>query len=238
MVQQSDQSQGRSPRYPRYPLPAAIEYARRLYEGAHRSMIETHTAYRVMGFAGKSGASATALGAARQFGLIEGDRGAVRVSDLGMAVLEPSGPEEHTFALHTAANTPEVFEAILNHFDGEPPRSNEPLRSFLIRARGFSRSGADDCIASFRTTFAFVEDIDKIGEPTSADPLTPAVGDVLPTSPGQEIGSPVGSNTEVLRFRLTKDCLAELSLSGPPDALAFSRLIRHLELMREVWTEE
>src|SRR5438552_19206228 len=82
--------QSRSPRYPRYPLEAAIGYARRLYDGAHRSLVETSTAYKVMGFTGKTGASATALGAVRQYGLIEAPKGGVRISALGLQLLEPS----------------------------------------------------------------------------------------------------------------------------------------------------
>lgn len=239
MVQNSERTQTRSPRYPRYPLQEAIDYARRLYEGAHRSTVDTHTAYRVMGFAGKSGASATALGATRQFGLVDGERGGVQVSDLGLAVLEPSGPEERAFALHAAANHPEIFEALMDHFAGDPPRSDEPLRSFLIRTRGFSKSGADECISSFRKTFSFVADVDR---PEEASPAREATATAAPPGPQPSTAaatiSRAGSQHEVLRIPLTRDCSAELSFSGAVTAQAVTRLMRHIELMQEVWAEQ
>ena len=123
MAGEFDVSQGRSPRYPRFPLLASVNYARRLYDGAHRSTVDTLTAYRVMGFAGKSGASATALGATRQFGLVESANGGVRISDLGLSILQPSSDEEYSSALHQAAKQPQVFGQILSHFD-ELPRSD------------------------------------------------------------------------------------------------------------------
>src|SRR5690348_13821755 len=109
MVADFEVAQSRSPRYPRYPLQAAISYGKRLYDGAHRSLVDTNTAYKVMGFAGKTGASATALGAVRQYGLIEAPKGGVRISSLGLQILEPSNKEEYIDALHVAADRPTVF---------------------------------------------------------------------------------------------------------------------------------
>lgn len=240
MVEVTEFAQSRSPRYPRYSLEVAIGYARRLYDGAHRSVIDTHTAYKVMGFAGKSGASATALGAARQFGLVESVKGGIRISNLGLAALEPASPEERVFALHAAGNSPEVFAAIMSHFEGEPPRSNEPIRSYLIRTKGFSKSGADDCIASFRATFEFLDrEGETVPELAVADQSVPEVSEQPERAAmDQPVGPVVGSSAEVLRIPLTKNCIASLSFSGALTHQALRKLVQHIELMQDVWAEE
>jgi hypothetical protein len=193
-----------------------------------------------MGFAGKSGASATALGAARQFGLVEAVKGGIRISELGLAALEPTNEEERVFSLHVAGNAPPVFSDIMSHFDGDPPKSNEPIRSFLIRVRGFSKSGADDCIASFRETFEF---LDRVGSSQSetTGPVPPAQetsqrSEIAPID--KSVGSDSGSSGEVLRIPLSRNCVASLSFSGPPTESALRRLIQHIELMQDVWAEE
>jgi hypothetical protein len=191
-----------------------------------------------MGFAGKSGASATALGSAKQFGLVEMAKGGVRIGELGMAILEPSGHEEWQFALHTAANSPPIFEAIIDQFGGEPPKSDEPIRSFLIRNRGFTKGGADECIQSFRETFAYLSE-EHISPPERA---SSQLAEVSPSAPAMQQSVPAegtieGSYSEVLKVPLSKDCTAELRFSGKVTEKALSRLIKHLELMKEVWAE-
>jgi hypothetical protein len=235
-----DVRQERSPRYPRYPLEVAIQYADRLYKGAHRSTVDTMTAYKVMGFAGKSGASATALGAARQFGLVEAVKGGVRVSGLALAILEPSSAEERIASLHVAANKPDVFEAVMDHFEGAPPRSDEPIRAFLIRSKGFSRVGADEFLNSFRATFAFLEEVGDSGHPVD-DPQVPAATEqeiertAVERPPAAR--TDVRTEGEVIRLRLSRDCVAELAFEGPVSNDALDRLVRHIDLMREIWAE-
>jgi len=240
MAGEFDVSQGRSPRYPRFPLLASVNYARKLYDGAHRSTVDTLTAYRVMGFAGKSGASATALGATRQFGLVESSKGGVRISDLGLSVLQPSSDEEYISALHQAAKQPQVFEQILSHFD-ELPRSDEPIRSYLIRNLGFSKSGADDCIAALRETLGELPS-------KSGSQSTPESIDGPRDFKGSQHQAPVRVpsiaesahplENSVMRFPLTRDCEAELRFSGPLSAQALDRLGRHIELLKDVWSSE
>lgn len=235
--------QGRSPRYPRYPLMTSIGYSKRLYEGAHRSVTDTLTAYKVMGFTGKSGASATALGSARQFGLVENVKGGVRISDLGMQILEPASQQEYLHALHVAANTPPVFERLLTHF-GELPRSDEPIRSYLIRQLEFSKSGADDCISALRRTMAEMSSANLSSEvenwlPEGRAPqaLETPTGNVA--SGAAAAGEPVYvPMSELIRIPLSKECTAELRLIGEITPPAIQRLVQYIELMKDVWAAE
>lgn len=241
-MSEHDVSQGRSPRYPRFPLLAAVSYARKLYDGAHRSTVDTLTAYKVMGFSGKSGASATALGATRQFGLVESAKGGVRISDLGLKVLQPSSEAEYIDALHEAALLPQVFDQIMSHFE-ELPRSDEPIRSYLIRTLDFSKSGADDCINSLRETLSQLPEPSDHSAPAHQLPpeTSPPENSVArsASTPYLSTEVPAGDQVEeIMRFPLARDCSVELRFSGPLCAEALERLIRHVELLKEVWISD
>lgn len=224
----------RSPRYPRYPLMAAVGYAQRLYEGAHRSTVDTITAYKVMGFAGKSGASATALGSAKQFGLVESVGGGVRVSDLGMEILEPSSQAEYSNALRYAVKQPPVFQQIFQAFP-ELPRSDEAIRSYLIRNLNFSKSGADECISSLRESLIQVPTED----PQTALAIVPSSEDAETRVGGTtaESRSEVPKGERVLSLPLTKDCSAQVRFDGKITSAAIEKLIKHLELAKDTWAE-
>lgn len=246
-------SKGRSPRYPRIPLEDAIVHARALYEGAHRSAISSDTAYRVMGFNGKNGSSATALGAVRQFGLVDGLRGDLRISNLALRILEPSSREEYVSGVKEAAAQPEVFSALFDHFEGVIPKSDEPVRSYLIRSLNFSRSGADECIETLRRTLSDLEkqvpllssDVEE--EQESADGVlmenTAVVVD-RNASPAQKAHSTINIadstvlSSDFVRIPLTRNCVAELRFSGPISGDAIQRLIKYIELMKDVWSED
>jgi hypothetical protein len=224
----------RSPRYPRIPLLKTMQYVERLYEGAHRSLVDSDTAIRVMGFANPSGASAVALGAVRQFGLVDGLRGPVRISDLAMRILEPSSQLERRDALKDAAQKPEIFSKILDQFGGQLPNSDEPVRSFLIREMQFSKSGADDCISTLRDTMREIEgpegfetgDVESLQE----KPASEATIDLTRSQPQ--------SSRELIRIPLSKDCVVELVFHGQVTGAAIDRFVQHIQLMKDVWIED
>lgn len=230
-------SKGRSPRYPRISLETAIGYARRLYDEAHRSQVDPDTAARLMGFSGKSGASAIALGAVRQFGLVDGLRGSLKVSDLAMKILQPSSVAEAEDARSECAFKPEVYDRLVGHFDGQLPRSDEPIKAHLIRVMGFSQAGAEECVGTLRRTLEELEAFSLTArreEPVSAPPaesietLSPHLAAAKP---------PETSQGELVRIPLSKECTAELKLIGKIDRDSIDRLIQYIELMKGVWAE-
>lgn len=240
-------SKGRSPRYPRISLDSAIGYARRLYDEAHRASVDVDTAARLMGFSGRSGASQIALGAVRQFGLVDGLRGSVRISDLAMRILQPSSADEEEDAWNEAAFSPEIYDAVVAEFDGELPKSDEPLKAYLIRSRGFSKAGADDCITTLRSTLSELESfrssLRQEQAPAPAAPVPSA--DDAPKAATSEPApareqAPVASaqDFELVRIPLTRDCTAELRLLGSVSSAAIDRLVQYIELMRDVWAED
>lgn len=230
----------RSPRYPRHGLSKAIEMTRKLFEGAHQSKVDSDTAARVIGYSGSaSGAASSALGALRQFGLVDGLRGDVAVSDLAMRILQPMSPTEKDDAIREAVMKPEIFERIISQFGGKLPASDEPVRSFLIRQEGFSTGGAEELIDALRSSMAMIPSKESAVFTTSepevleADPVPTATEiHISPTTPkGLGLG-------ELISLPLGQNCRAELRLIGEVTEASYARLIKHLELLREIASED
>ena len=237
---------GRSPRYPRISLTDAIRHAKRLYDGAHRNTIDTNTAYRVLGYNGKTGASATVMAALRQYGLVSGLRGHVAVSDLALRILEPSSRSEYADAIGEAAKAPEPFKAILSHFSEKIPNSDEPIRAFLIRTLGFSKAGAEECISSLRETLSEAEvqshwhrEVQQAEESNEAAALQ-ALTVSEPTLLAQDVfpQSETVNSSEFIRVPLSRECTVELRFVGAVTKPAIDRLIGYIELMRPIWSED
>ena len=85
----------RSPNYPKIGLGEAIDRAKKIYEHAHRSPIDQMTAFTLMGYQGESGPSASTLSALKKFGLLEGRKDNLRLTELALRILEPMGESDH-----------------------------------------------------------------------------------------------------------------------------------------------
>jgi hypothetical protein len=188
-----------------------------------------------MGFAGKSGASATALGSVRQYGLIEGVGDNTRVTDLALRILEPVSPAERSEAVLEAAKKPEVFQAIFERFEGRIPAADEPVRAFLIREMGFSKRGVEECIASLRATLEVVQEITARDGGSTSSPVEAQAS--LHSHGELATHASVSPPSELMRIPLTRECSVELRFVGPVTEKAITNLIRHVELTREVWGE-
>mgnify|MGYP003575664876 CR=1 FL=1 len=236
----SAKERSRSPRFPSQALEDSLRHVRLIYEGVHRSSIDSETAFRLMGFSGKTGTSAKALGSLRQYGLIEGTGEKTRVSDLALAILEPESDAERSEALQHAARRPDVYEAILTRFSDRVPQADEPIRAFLIRELGFQKGSADECIKSMRLSLAFA-DSQSIPSDARADEdiETEEVSERIERRvPENETKISVELPTQSATIPLTKECKAELKIYGTLNDRAVENLLRHVQLLAEVWTEE
>jgi len=235
----------RSPRFPSHPLRDALVYAKKIYEAVHRTPIDSNTAVQIMGFAGKSGASASALGSVRQYGLIEGVGESTRVSELGLRLLEPSSEAEYYRTLRVAAFEPRAFQAISERFSGKIPSVDEPIRSYLIRDLDFSQPGATECIQSLRATLELLAQ--NADDSASDSPNSSISNDTrADTQPAETERSAASlqalhfvdsSSVTQARFPLTRDCYAELTVYGEIGAKALENLKRQVEFLSEVWGE-
>jgi len=201
-----------------------------------------------MGFRGRSGASQIALGAVRQFGLVDGLRGDIKISDRAMRILQPGSANEEEEARHEAAFSPEVYDKVVGHFDGELPRSDEPIKAFLIRSLSFSKSGAEECIATLRKTLSDLEvfrsalrqdEPSSVSSSTRSHELPPEERtDASRSAPVQAFPPITPEAYELIRIPLTRECTAELRLVGEVTSGAIDRLVQYIELMRGVWAED
>jgi hypothetical protein len=232
----------RSPRYPRLGLGKAVELAERLYKGAHRSRVDADTAARVIGYSNSSsGAAAVALGALRQFGLVDGLRGDVQISDVAMRILQPMDEQERIAALNEAAKNPEIFGLVLAQFSGEIPRSDEPIKAYLVRQQGFSQGGAEEVASTLRETFSGLPMVQappmaRETDPENLTPSTPA--DSPPVSPTSLSSAQDSDKGELIVLPLGASCKAELRFVGEVTSTAYDRLIRHLGLLRDMLVED
>jgi len=233
----------RSPRFPGYALRESIEFARKIYGGVHRATVPSETIFKLMGFAGKSGPSSSALGSLRQFGLIEGMGDRTRITDLALSIVQPASEDERIDGVRQAARNPEVFRLVYDRFEGHIPSTDDPIKAYLIRELGFSKRGADECLNSLRKTLRTLEELTGDGAFNEADDATPA--DEMDVAPGRARMEPIlatsSSNShqgEFIRIPLTRDCVAELRFQGKVSERAITNLQRHVELMKEVWAEE
>ncbi len=246
MAREASSDRSRSPRAPKYSLGHSLNHARKIYDAVHRSSIDSSIAYEVMGFAGKSGTSATALGSVRQYGLIEGTGEKTRISDLAMAIFEPSSSSEQASALLEAAERPDVFRTIRERFNGRTPSADEPVRAFLIRELGFSKSGADETLKSLRDTEAFVASYKReTAAPSPSEGTTSTPEEITPTTSVAESSpaAPALSGTttnavSAVRVALSKECTVEMHFYGALTPKALKNLVRYVELMHDAIDEE
>ncbi len=232
----------RSPRFPSQSLDESLRHAEAIYQAVHRSSVDSATIYQLMGFSGKTGTSAKALGSLRQYGLIEGIGDKTRISDLALAILEPESGSEKASAIRTSSQNPDVFGEVLARFDGRVPQADEAIRAFLIRELGFQKNSADECIKALRQSLAFADSFGReyeiIPQPSAVEepPLLEAPTDTDRLSGvRKEVQSADG---ELMIIPLTKECKAELRFIGQLNSRAIKNLMRHIDLMADVWAED
>ena len=239
----------RSPRYPRHTISKSLTRIEKFFRGAHQTLIDVDAAPTVLGYTNSSsGAAAGALGALRQYGLVDGLRGDLRVSDLAMRIIQPMDTAEKLEALAEAAMKPEIFGKVVSQFGGSLPPSDEPIKAYLIRQGGFSAGGAKDLIDALRGTLADIdamaardqapsavtEDLvghDEVGEPLGVIRPNSTVSSTLSSVPARP------DEGELIVLPLGANCRAELRFVGSVTETAYSRLIRHLELLKEALGE-
>jgi hypothetical protein len=215
-----------------------------IYDGVHRSPIDAETAYRLMGFSGKTGTSAKALATLRQYGLIEGMGENTRVTDLALAILEPASEDERARSIFSASRRPEVFGSVLDRFDQRVPQADEPIRAYLIRDLGFQKNSSDELIRVMRETVQFAESERALYSQSdmNAEPVAPAESFTADSSKSEQpVVAPFQLATETpsqtASIPLTRESRAELKIYGPLNERAIKNLIRAIELLADVWME-
>ena len=169
----------RSPNCPPISFAEAAEKARRVYEREHTHAADKKVIAEDLGYSSISGASATTIGALRQYGLLEAAGDGLRISDDAVAFFElPNGDTERSLAIRRLAFRPPLFEELRSQFGDQIP-SEANLRHILIK-RGFLPKKADEVIHVYRENYRLVGAGD--GEYNEAEAST--------MNPSQEITNP------------------------------------------------
>jgi hypothetical protein len=216
----------RSPNYPAMGLRDAVEAVRVIHDKEKKTAVSGEVVAKALGYAGLSGPSRTKIAALKKFGLLDGDeRNGLRVSDLAVRILYPSGASDQIASLQEAALKPELFQTLYSEFrDG----SDEAIRSHLVNRMDFSPPGAKQAIAAFRDTYSFAglnqkahndsETSDKNESESMREQSVPASTSPQAVPPAgyffDVLGKPQIKRTYPLDISIPRSLKAELSISG------------------------
>jgi hypothetical protein len=139
----------RSPNYPALSLAQTLEAADKLWKAEKRTPVSNETAAVALGYKSLSGPARVAIGALRQYGLIDkAEKGHIRLSDLAVAALHGNADEKQA-ALRRAAVNPALFKELAQH---HMDASDAAIRSYLITKKDFAEDGAKKAAKAFRDT--------------------------------------------------------------------------------------
>jgi hypothetical protein len=221
----------RSPNYPVYNLPAAIQYARMIWEREKRTPTEMGVLATALGSTVVSGPVRSKVSSMRQYGLLEPVQGGLKVCDRALTlILQRAGQAEYDKAAEAAALAPPLFKELR---EDRPDASDEALNIYLVRDRGFSTEGAKKAIAAYRVTMAFAK-LDGMSYPV--------VDEAEPSEPGERepeersaTAKASAANYVTFSFSLPSGVRAEVSFSGsrPPTRRDAQKLRQYLELFED-----
>lgn len=226
----------RSPSYPRISLDRAIDLARKVYDSAYESNVDVTTAVGLMGYQGKSGPSLAALASLKQYGLMEGRDQALRITSLALRILHPSNEVERLAALKSAVFLPTFYEEIGKQFSGRMP-GDQVLKSHLVRNHGFTQGGADDFIRVLKDNRPYMDAPLTSRETSAAEPEQDSQPSIARESLRSTEPAETEEDREILRFRVSPDCMVRISFLGPVSQAALEKTIQYLELAKDNYPE-
>src|SRR6185312_9401580 len=121
----------RSPNYPAYGLPVALQFAKQLWSQEKRTAVDLYSVARAIGSEGLSGPARSKIAAMRQYGLLQSVNADVKVSDRAVTlILQRPGQPEFDQAVKDAAVAPPLFAELRGN---RPDASDESLHFYLVR---------------------------------------------------------------------------------------------------------
>ncbi|MFQ6027598.1 MAG: hypothetical protein ACE5Q6_08915 [Dehalococcoidia bacterium] len=145
----------RSPNYPSMELSSAIDAVKKIYAKEGRSEMAQEVAVKAMGYNTLNGASRSALGALRHYGLFDAKRGENngKLSQRALTLsLMPPSANEYKQAVKEAALEPPLFRDL---YQSMPDASDQNLIYHLVTKGEFTHDGAERCSKVFRAAIQF-----------------------------------------------------------------------------------
>ncbi len=144
----------RSPNCPQITFEDAANKARKVYEVEHTHPADKRVIAEDLGYTSISGASLSAIGALRQYGLIEPAGDGLRISDDAVAYFELPVSKERTEVARRMMLKPSLFEELHAQF-GDTLPSEGNLRHTLIK-KGFLPKTAEEVLGVYRENLELV----------------------------------------------------------------------------------
>jgi hypothetical protein len=219
-------SNQRSPNCPQISFLEAIERGRTVYKKEHTSTAAKEVIAADLGYKGISGASLSIIGALRQYGILEGSKDAMRVTDDAVAYYELEDGPERQQAILRMAFRPTLFEEMRSQYGTTVP-SDANLRHGLIR-KGFLSKAADGIIRVFKENITLAAG-EQSGYSEADTRSQEAAAMNAPISATTFTQKPL-AGVQTYAFALSPDARAELSLKGTITAEDLEMLRDHIEL--------
>ncbi len=177
----------RSPAYPFISLKKAVERALEFYRKEHRHSAPLVAAAQNWGYGEKSSGGVQTVSALKQFGLLaeDGDGGGadrrVKLTERAIKILldEVKDSQDRLMALKQAAMAPKLYAEMFNNWGVHLP-SDETIRTFLRRDKGFNDDVLTTVIRSYKDTleYAQLSKSDTVKDP-SVTPAEVSIGDYV-----------------------------------------------------------
>ncbi len=232
----------RSPNYPAIGLPAALEFAAKIYEKEKRSEVSSEIAAKHLGYTSLNGRARRVLSALKAFGLFSEQNGQLKITDQGLQVMvykDEKSPERQA-ALSDMAMRPQIFQTLMAKF-GENLPSDESFRAKLITEYGFMEDGAEACLRAFKESLPFIKPASAGPQPLSGASSSPPIprgnqgdGETFGSSAAREKGEqPTLGNKWRTVFPVGKNITVEIVASAPLKPKQYDLLIKHVNLLKE-----
>jgi hypothetical protein len=234
MVEQKTQlkvekkERSRSPSYPAFPLPEAIQRAKRLYEKEGLNWAYAHIAMKHWGYSPKSSSAMRTLAALIQYGLLEetgsGESRKVRLSERAKIVLlaPEERQQERQRALRESALSPNLYQKLWGRFGPNLPTSQN-IEYELLRSGEYNTDSIRNLIRDFRATVEFA----KLGDSDTLEDTqqgSSAMRDENTDSAPEYQGQGGQARTEQAGY--SKVGMFEIPIPLPGNALAVLRMPR------------
>lgn len=159
---------GRGPSYPAMGVEEAIQKALQFWGAEKRSAAPMAAAAKHWGYSETSSSGKVAVAALLHYGLLEDygskDSRTVKLSPRGLdIVLDAPDSSERLKAVQDAVRAPRLYADILTKWAAHELPSDQTLRYFLLRERGFNEGSVANFLKDFRASVAYA----KLDKPTT-----------------------------------------------------------------------
>jgi hypothetical protein len=237
MPETKSEMRQRSPRSPFITLRKAIERADEFFRDHDRHAVRVDTATACWGYGAKSSGGRQTIATMILYELMQvsgsGQDRKVQLTENAWRYLVDERPEHRDPLLAKFALAPKVLSELWRVWGTKPPRDAECLRQ-LRSQRGFTETAASEIIAIYKYNIAFAKLAGSAPLPPSAEDKEALSyeSSVSPIKKG-EVKAAAGER-ELTTGLLSKDASFRLIVSGQVGVKEIERLIRKLELDKEI----